>query len=69
MSAADTVMSTIRGQNAAQHLMHVIREGCAPADALLDAVQQVRDTDDNDLLRGFMREIQKGMERATGAKA
>ncbi|OYV00534.1 MAG: hypothetical protein CFE45_08740 [Burkholderiales bacterium PBB5] len=63
-TVADLVMSAIRGQQDAQRLIHTICDGCAPADALLEGLRQVRDTGDAERLRGFCREVQKLVERA-----
>ena len=65
MSAAfsDAVMSTIHGGQDAQRLIHAVRQGCAPADALLDGLEAVQALNDADRLRGFCREIQKQIER------
>ncbi len=62
----DAVMSNIRGMQDAQHLLDVVRQGCAPADALLQAMEKVRGTGDPARLRGFMRECQKALERVCG---
>ncbi len=61
---ADPVMSTIRGSQDAQRLIFAIREGCAPADALLEGLQGILALGDGERLRGFAREIQKRLERA-----
>lgn len=60
---SDAVMSTIRGGQEAQRLIFSIREGCAPADVLLDGLQAVQAVNDADRLRGFCRELQKSLER------
>jgi hypothetical protein len=60
---ASAAMASIRGGTDAQHLLHVLREGCAPADALHDALQAVLATNDAERLRGFSRELQKRLER------
>jgi len=63
LTDAETAMSVIRGSQDAQRLVASIREGCAPADALMDGVDRVRALNDDDRLRGFLREIQKALER------
>lgn len=60
---ADAAMATIRGGLDAQRLVAVIREGCAPVDALHEGLQLVQATGDEDRLRGFCRELQKALER------
>jgi hypothetical protein len=62
-SLADAAMSSIRGTTDAQRLMATIREGCAPADALLDGMVQVLQAGDPERTRGFFRELQKRLER------
>ncbi len=61
---ADIVMSSIRGGQNAQRLVATVRDGLAPADALLDGLQQVLATDDPVRLQGFMRGLQKALERS-----
>lgn len=56
-------MSVIQGSRDAQRLVATIREGCAPADALHEGLEQVRGLADGDRLRGFCRELQKSLER------
>lgn len=68
-AVADAVMSNITGQRDAQRAIFAIREGCAPADALLDAFEILRGTGDADRLRGFARELQKAIERSSGSAA
>lgn len=63
-SASDAVMATIQGQRDAERLLHAIRQGCAPADALLEGIQQVQQTNDEARMRGFARQLQKDIERA-----
>lgn len=60
---ADAAMASIRGTTDAQRLVHVLREGCAPADALHEALQLVLATGDAERMRGFCRELQKRLER------
>lgn len=60
---ADTAMAAIRGTTDAQRLVHALREGCAPADAMHEALQLVLATKDSERLRGFCRELQKRLER------
>jgi hypothetical protein len=47
-----------------QHLLHMLREGYAPADALHDALQLVLATGDAERAKGFCRLLQKHLERA-----
>lgn len=61
---AAAAMSVIQGSRDAQRLVATIREGCAPADALHEGLDQVRGLADGDRLRGFCRELQKSLERA-----
>lgn len=65
MSAAfsDAVMATIHGGQDAQRLLHAVRQGCAPADAILDGLLAVQALNDDERLRGFCRELQKALER------
>ncbi len=58
---ADQVMQAIQGQTIASKLMHELRAGCAPQDALLEAI---RDAREGERLRGFARALQKALERA-----
>jgi hypothetical protein len=60
---ADVTMSVIRGSADAERLVASIREGCAPADALMDAIEQVSGLDDDGRLRSFLRGVQKALER------
>jgi len=60
---ADVVMSSIHGGQDAQRLLATVRDGCAPADALLEALKQVQATDDPVRLQGFARGLQKALER------
>ncbi len=60
----NAVMSTIRGGQDAQRLVFALKDGMAPADALLDGLKAVQATGDAERLRGFMRELQKRLERA-----
>jgi hypothetical protein len=55
-------VSTIEGQRDAARLLYVVRTGCSPADALLEALQRVTATDDAARLRGFTRGLQKALE-------
>lgn len=61
---ADQVMARIRGQQDAQRVLHAIRQGCAPEDALFDAVRAVQAIGDAERVRGFLREVQKRLEAA-----
>ena len=60
---SDAVIATIHGGQDAQRLLHAVREGMAPADALLEGLQAVQALNDVDHLRGFCRELQKAVER------
>lgn len=62
-SPADPVMGPIHGGHRAQKLVHQLRKGCAAPDALLDAVLEIQALGDEDILRGWAREIQKLIER------
>lgn len=66
---ADQVMSRVHGQRDAQRVLHTIRQGCAPEDALLDAIHAVQATGDAERVRGFVRECQKLAERIGGRAA
>lgn len=63
-ATADAVMGTIRGTQDAQRLVYTIRQGCAPADALFEGIAKVQQTGDDARVRGFVRELQKCLERA-----
>lgn len=65
LALADAAMSAIHGCTDAQRLLASIREGCAPSDALLDGFVQVLQLGDQDRTRGFMRELQKRLERGS----
>ena len=56
-------LSTIQGGQDAQSLVTTIREGCAPADALLEGLRAIAAAGNEDRLRGACREIQKALER------
>jgi hypothetical protein len=60
LSAA--AVATIQGTQDGQRLVAVIREGCAPADALRDGILQVLATEDADRLMGLCRQLQKSLE-------
>lgn len=59
---AGDAIATIEGERAARHLVFVVRQGCAPADALHEALNQVLTADDGARARGFCRELQKTLE-------
>ena len=63
-AAADAVMSPIRGCHDAEHLVLALRDGCAPADALLACIREVQATNDAERIRSFCRVLQKVMERS-----
>jgi len=60
---AESTISVIRGGEDAQRLVASIREGCAPADALMVGLNQVCALRDDDRLRSFLRGVQKALER------
>jgi len=60
---ADAVMANIYGGRDAQQLLQALRDGCAPADLLLEVIDQVLATQDRGRLQGFARELQKRLER------
>jgi len=64
---ADAAVSTIEGARDAHRLIESIREGCAPADALLSGLRLVQSLGDEPRYRGCVREIQKLIERGPGA--
>ena len=59
---ADAALATIQGAKDGQRLVAVVREGCAPADALRDGILQVQATGDADRLAGCLRAVQKALE-------
>lgn len=61
-AATDPVMSAIRGAEMASAALQHVQLGCAPPDALHDALQAAIDTRDPDLLRAFARRCQKALE-------
>lgn len=63
-AVADAVMSNISGQRDAQRLIYTVRQGCAPADALWVSIEKVQATGDAVRVRGFIREVQKSLERS-----
>lgn len=70
MSAADClamptqaeVLGACQGDRDGAHLVQVLREGCAPADALHDALQLVLATGDGARVKALARRIQKAIE-------
>ncbi len=60
---ADAAMSAIKGGQDAQRIAFALKGGMAPADALLDGLKAVQATGDTERLRGFVRELQKRLER------
>ncbi len=64
-SLSTAALSTIRGGRDAQRLVATIREGCAPADALLEGLRAIAATEDDDRLRGACRGLQKALEGRT----
>ena len=63
---AEAALSTVAGQREAERLLLTLHDGCAPADLLTEALAQVQACGDQHMLRGFLREIQKQLERAAG---
>jgi len=64
---ADAAVSTIAGAQDAHRLLVSLRDGLAPADALLAGLRLVQSTGDERRLAGFCRALQKDLERASGA--
>lgn len=60
---ADAALASVRGTTAAQRLVHLIRQGHAPSDALHCALQAELVLGDQHRLEGFARELQKTIER------
>lgn len=60
--AGSAAMSDIAGSGDAQRLLLAVRDGCAPADLLLEAFSQVQATSDAERLRAFARQVQKALE-------
>lgn len=60
---ADAAMSAIKGGQDAQRIVFALRDGMAPADTLLESLKAVEAAGDPERLRGFMRELQKRLER------
>ena len=60
---ANAVMSNITGMRAAQHLLQSLRDGCAAHDLLLTTLLQVQAENDEGKVAGFIRELQKALER------
>ena len=65
-SLADTVMAAIRGGTAAQRVLQDIGGGCAPQDALFDALKVELLLNDDGRLRAWAREVQKRLEHGGG---
>lgn len=63
-ATADAVMAAIRGGEDAKRLVHLIRAGQAPADALHAALEAHQLTGEPERVRGFMRELQRALGRA-----
>ena len=61
-AVANAALASIRGCTDAQHLLHVLRQGCAPADALNEALSKLSALDDAERMRGFCRVLQKELE-------
>jgi hypothetical protein len=60
---ADPVMSAIRGAQAAREAIAEVERGCAPPDALHEALQTAISTGDMEMLRAFARQCQKALEQ------
>lgn len=63
-ATADAVMANIRGAEVAKAAIRRVRDGHAPADALFDELQQTQSAGDAGRVQGFMRELQKALERS-----
>lgn len=61
---ADIIMPSVRGAADAQRLLFAIGQGCAPADLLLEGIEQAQALGDREYLRSFVRVVQKRLERA-----
>lgn len=61
-SLSSAAASTIQGGQDAQRLVATIREGCAPANALLEGLRAIAATKDEDRLSGACRGLQKALE-------
>lgn len=61
--AADSVMSSVDGATAARTLIVSMRSGCAPADLLLEGIEQAQAGGDREYVRAFVRTLQKTLER------
>ncbi|CAM5796606.1 hypothetical protein [Rhizobacter fulvus] len=58
----NAVMANIAGQRDANQLLFSIREGCAPADLLLDALDHGQKAGEAEYMRAFARTVQKALE-------
>ena len=65
-TAVDTVMPCVRGAADAERLLFTIGQGCAPADLLLEGIEQAQALGDRAYVQAFVREVQKRLERAGG---
>jgi len=52
----------LAGATDAQRLLLAVRDGCAPADLLLEAFRQVQATNDAERLRAFARHVQSALK-------
>ena len=59
---ADAALATAQGARDGQRLVATIRDGLAPADALLDGIKQVHVTGGGIRLAGLLRAVQKALE-------
>jgi len=60
---ADAVISRIRGGQEAQRVVQALRQGTAPPGTLQSTLEALRGHNDQDLEFGFLREIEKALER------
>jgi hypothetical protein len=63
-ATADAVMAAIRGGESAKALIRSLQGGCAPIDALHDALAREQAAGEPERVRGFLRAVQKALERA-----
>ena len=64
-AVADAAAASVGGQLDAQKLLVAIRTGHAPADMLLSAIGEASAVEHPEHLRGFVRVLQKVLERTT----
>jgi hypothetical protein len=63
-AGADPVMSAIQGARDADAVLLDVRLGCAPPDAVHEAIVSLPAGGDPDRLRAFARRLQKRLENA-----